>query len=81
MPQIEIILWTFNQTYKNKFLSFDGYLENHEINISQILAFLPITVQHETLGGFGTARKLAEIILATDHTNNSSLFELTTFGG
>ena len=37
------------------------------INISQILAFLPITVQHETLGGFGTARKLAEIILAADH--------------
>ena len=31
-------------------------------------------------GGFGTARKLVEKILAADHTYNSSLFELTTFG-
>ena len=44
------------------------------------------TVQHKTLagqnfGGFGTARKLAEKILAADHAINSSLLELTTFGG
>ena len=44
------------------------------------------TVQHKTLaeenfGRFGTARKLVEKILAADHTNNSSLLELTTFGG
>ena len=43
------------------------------------------TVQHKTLvgenlGRFGTVRKLAEKILAADHTNNNSLFELTTFG-
>ena len=43
------------------------------------------TVQHKTLAGqnigkFGTARKLVEKILAADHTNNGSLFELTTFG-
>ena len=40
------------------------------------------TVQHNTLPGknfarFEIARKLAEKILAADHTNNSSLFELT----
>ena len=29
---------------------------------------------------FRTARKLVEKILVADHTNNSSLFELTTFG-
>ena len=44
------------------------------------------TIQHKTLAGqnfsgFGTARKLVEKILAADHTNDSSLFELTTFGG
>ena len=37
------------------------------------------TAQH--FGEFGTARKLVEKILAADHTNNSSLLELTTFGG
>ena len=35
----------------------------------------------QNLGRFGTARKLVEKILAADHTKNSSLFELTTFGG
>ena len=39
-------------------------------------------IQHKTLAGenfgrLGTARKLMEKILAADHTNNSSLFELT----
>ena len=44
------------------------------------------TVQHKTLvgqnlGEFGTTRKLVGKILVADHTNNSSLLELTTFGG
>ena len=34
----------------------------------------------QNFGRFGTTRKL-EKILAADHTNNSSLLELTTFGG
>ena len=34
----------------------------------------------KNFGGFGTARKLVEKILTADHTNNSSLLELTTFG-
>ena len=43
------------------------------------------TVQQKTLtvenfGRFVTARKLVENCLAADHTNTSSLFELTTFG-
>ena len=44
------------------------------------------TVQRQALVGqnFGryvTTRKLLDKILAADHTNNSSLFELTTFDG
>ena len=35
----------------------------------------------ENFGRFGTARELVEKILAVDYTNNSSLLELTTFGG
>ena len=35
----------------------------------------------QNFGGFETARKLVEKILAADHINNSSLLELTTFGG
>ena len=35
----------------------------------------------QNFGKFGTVRKLVEKILAADHTNNGSLFELTTFGG
>ena len=53
-------------------------------NYSELCTFLVLilnTVQHKTLvgenfGGFETARKLKKI-LAADHTNNSSLFELT----
>ena len=44
------------------------------------------TVQHQTLagqnfGGFETAKNLLEKILAAGHTNDSSLFKLTAFGG
>ena len=39
-----------------------------------------ITYTAQNFGGFGAARKLVEKILAADHTNNSSLLELTTFG-
>ena len=35
----------------------------------------------ENLVRFETARKLVEKILAADYANNSSLLELTTFGG
>ena len=43
-------------------------------------------VQHKALvgqniGRFGTARKLVEKILVVDHTNDSSLLELTIFAG
>ena len=43
------------------------------------------TVQHKTFAGenfvgFGTARKLVEKTLAADYINDSSLFELITFG-
>ena len=31
----------------------------------------------QNIGGFGTARKLVEKILAVDYTNTNSLFELT----
>ena len=31
----------------------------------------------ENFGGFGTTRKLVEKNFVADHTNNSSLFELT----
>ena len=37
-------------------------------------------LRDKTFGGFGTARKLTEKILVADHTNNSSLLALTTFG-
>ena len=39
------------------------------------------TLAGENFGRFGTVRKLAEKNLVADHTNNGSLFELTTFGG
>ena len=35
----------------------------------------------ENCDRFETARKLVQKILVVDHTNNSSLFELTTFDG
>ena len=44
--------------------------------------FQPYVIKYtaQNFGEFGTARKLVEKILAADHTNNSSLLELTTFG-
>ena len=46
-----------------------------------MLLYSKKTLVGENFGGFGTVRKLAEKTLAADHTNNGSLFELTTFGG
>ena len=42
---------------------------------------LPYSMVGENCDRFGTARKLVEKILVADHTNNSSLFELTTIDG
>ena len=63
--------------------AFLGHISRHLT--MRPLPSLEHTVQHKTLAGenfseFITGRKLVEKILVADHTNNSSLFELTTFG-
>ena len=59
-------------------LAFTGSLGS----VNKMLKMVCFTIQHKTLaaqnlGGFGTTRNLVEKILVADHTNNSSLFELT----
>ena len=53
----------------------------HENFILKVYGIFLIYCTAQNFGRFGTARKLAEKILVADHTNNSSLLELTTFGG
>ena len=61
-----------------------GNQQQHNVCIIRIeckICTMTCSDKTQNFGGFRSARKLVEKILAADHTNNSSLFGLTTFGG